>query len=217
MMIRLTSRLLAMFRTPPLRRPATALKPRRGGLFFLAVFMGLSGILRLGDGVGNAFAETAKTETPAEAPSKAPADLAQTCEPDAGAQAMLAALRDRETRLGEQENQAAKREQTLSVARTEIDAKIAVLEAAEQKLAQTIALADQASEKDVAKLVAMYETMKPKDAARLFGQMAPDFAAGFLAQMRPETAAAVLAGLDPAKAYTISLMLAGRNANAPKI
>ena len=213
MMIRLTSRLLAMFRTPRLRRPATALRPRRGGLFFLAVFMGLSGILRLGDGVGNAFAETAKTEAPAEVPIV----MAQTCEPDAGAQAMLATLRERETRLVEQENKAAKREQTLSVARTEIDAKIAALEVAEQKLAQTIALADQASEKDVAKLVAMYETMKPKDAARLFGQMAPDFAAGFLAQMRPETAAAVLAGLDPAKAYTISLMRAGRNANAPKI
>jgi flagellar motility protein MotE (MotC chaperone) len=46
--------------------------------------------------------------------------------------------------------------------------------------------------------------------------MAPDFAAGFLAQMRPDAAAAVLSGLDPNKAYTISVVLAGRNALAPK-
>lgn len=193
-------------------RPAKALRPRRGGLFFLALFMGLSGTLRLGEGVGNALAETAATE-----PETAEGGgVAQICEPDSGAQAMLAALRGRETRLAEQEAKAAEREQTLALARKEIDTKIATLEATEQKLAQTIALADQASEKDVAKLVAMYETMKPKDAAKLFGEMDPDFAAGFLAQMRSDAAAAVLAGLAPAKAYAISLKLAGRNANAPK-
>ena len=193
-------------------RPARALRPRRGGLFFLALFMAMSGVLRVGEGVGNALAETTTT-----APAAAEAgSVAQICEPDSGAQAMLAALRDRETRLAEQEAKAAEREQTLALAREEIDTKIAMLKATEQKLAQTIELADQASEKDVAKLVAMYETMKPKDAAKLFGEMDPDFAAGFLAQMRSDSAAAVLAGLAPTKAYAISLKLAGRNANAPK-
>ena len=211
-MARFWKGLLAQRHTGLSDRPARALRPRRGGLFFLALFMGLSGILRLGEGVGNAFAETTTPE-PAAADAGGPA---QMCEPDSGAQAMLAALRDRETRLAKQEAKAAEREQTLALARKEIDAQIATLEATEQKLAQTIALADQASEKDVAKLVAMYETMKPKDAAKLFGEMDPDFAAGFLAQMRSDSAAAVLAGLAPAKAYAISLKLAGRNANAPK-
>ena len=46
--------------------------------------------------------------------------------------------------------------------------------------------------------------------------MEPDFAAGFLGRMRPDAAAAVMAGLTPETAYSISVILAGRNATAPK-
>jgi flagellar motility protein MotE (MotC chaperone) len=46
--------------------------------------------------------------------------------------------------------------------------------------------------------------------------MDPDFAAGFLGRMRPAAAAGIMAGLSPQKAYTISVLLAGRNAQAPK-
>ena len=81
---------------------------------------------------------------------------------------------------------------------------------------RTVAVADQAAEADVARLVTLYESMKPKEAAPVFEAMAPDFAAGFLARMRPDSAAQVLAGLKPETAYAISLLMAGRNANAPK-
>jgi flagellar motility protein MotE (MotC chaperone) len=50
----------------------------------------------------------------------------------------------------------------------------------------------------------------------LFETMAPDFAAGFLARMRPEAAAAVLSGMTPGAAYTVSVLLAGRNALVPR-
>lgn len=185
-------------------------RSRRGGLFFLSLFMGLAGMMRLGAGIGTALANT--DPSPVEIPAVAP----MVCEPDAGAQAMLDALKEREKRLIEQENKAAEQEQSLALARQQIDGKMADLEAVEKKLAATIAQADQASEKDVSQLVAMYEAMKPKDAARLFSEMEPEFAAGFLARMRPEPAAAVLSGLDPSKAYAFSVILAGRNALAPK-
>jgi flagellar motility protein MotE (MotC chaperone) len=58
--------------------------------------------------------------------------------------------------------------------------------------------------------------MKPKDAAALFETMEPEFAAGFIARMLPDSAAKVMSGLDPKVAYTISVILAGRNASAPK-
>jgi flagellar motility protein MotE (MotC chaperone) len=79
-----------------------------------------------------------------------------------------------------------------------------------------VAVADQAADADVTRLVTMYENMKPKEAAPLFEVMAPDFAAGFLARMRPDAAASVLAGLNPKTAYTISVIMAGRNAGVPK-
>ena len=48
-----------------------------------------------------------------------------------------------------------------------------------------------------------------------FEEMTPEFAAGFMARMRPDTAAAVMAGLEPATAYSISVVIAGRNARVP--
>ncbi len=185
--------------------------PRRRGLFMVALFLGLSGILRLGEGI----AQTAGADIAPVGDAALPAP-AQSGTPEGGTTAVLEALQARETRLAEREARAATDARTLAVARQEIDARIAALEAAEQKLAATIAVADQAAEKDVARLVAVYESMKPKDAARLFSEMEPDFAAGFLARMRPEAAAAVMTGLDPGKAYAISVVLAGRNANGPK-
>ena len=210
------------------RANRASLRPRRRqtGLYLLTVFLGVSGAIRLGTGVGLAFAKTSMPQTAATAPALAEQSTdassatvesnAGACAPDAGALAMLRSLKDREGRLAEQEGKTAEKEQTLALARVEVDKKIVELQAAEAKLAATIAMADQAADKDVSQLVTVYESMKPKDAARLFGEMDPDFAAGFLAKMRPEVAAAVMSGLDPQKAYLISVKFAGRNANAPK-
>ena len=86
---------------------------------------------------------------------------------------------------------------------------------AEAALRETLSLADGAVEKDIARLTVVYETMKPKEAAALFEEMAPEFAAGFLARMRPEAAAQIMTGLSAEVAYTISVLMAGRNAQAP--
>jgi flagellar motility protein MotE (MotC chaperone) len=48
----------------------------------------------------------------------------------------------------------------------------------------------------------------------LFERMSPDFAAGFLGRMRPEAAAAIMSGLPPELGYSISVLLASRNADA---
>jgi len=104
----------------------------------------------------------------------------------------------------------------LSLADQAINKRMAELQVAEDSLKKTLSIADGAAEKDLARLTAVYEAMRPADAANLFQTMAPEFAAGFLGRMRPETAAAVLAGMKADKAYTISVLIAGRNATAPK-
>ena len=199
--------------TVPARAAHPARRPRRGGqgaLFLIALLLGGSGVIRLGLGADLALAKTQ------DAAAEAGAAEAAACEPDAGALAMLEELRAREERLAQREAEIADRAQALSVAKSEIDGRLAELVAAEEKLSATLTLADGAADEDVARLDAVYEKMKPKDAASLFAEMEPDFAAGFVARMRPDAAAAVMAGLDPKEAYTISVVLAGRNANAPK-
>lgn len=183
-------------------------RPGPGALFTIAMLLGISGLIRIGSGAGHAL-------TKEEEPMAQAAETA-LCEPDGGALAMLEELQAREVRLARREDMIADRAQALALATTEIDEKLAALVAAEEKLAATLTLADEAADADVARLVAVYEKMKPKDAASLFGEMDPDFAAGFLARMKPDAAAQVMAGLEPKTAYTISVLLAGRNAAAPK-
>jgi flagellar motility protein MotE (MotC chaperone) len=85
----------------------------------------------------------------------------------------------------------------------------------EARLRETLALADGAAEADIERLTAVYQAMKPKDAAALFEAMSPEFASGFLGRMAPESAAAILSGMSAEAAYGISVIVAGRNAGAP--
>lgn len=129
---------------------------------------------------------------------------------------LLAVLTEQEAGLAVREEQQEKRQIALNLAAREIKDRLVEMEMAENKLRQTLAIADGAAEGDLSRLTTVYESMKPKDAAALFEAMKPDFAAGFLGRMRPDAAAKVLAGLTPELAYTISVILAGRNASAPK-
>ncbi len=187
---------------PPKRR-------HRGGsgtLWVIVVLLASSGLIRIGDGAGQAFAA-------ATAPQEA--EAVATCEPAPNAGALLDELRRRESVLATREAALESRAQTVTLAQSQLELKLAELVAAEDRLAATLARTDGAAEGDVARLVTVYENMKPKEAAAVFSEMAPEFAAGFLARMRPDAAALVFAGLEPKAAYAISVLIAGRNAAAP--
>lgn len=179
-------------------------KSGRGALVILALVLASSGALRLGSGFGAAMANNAEKDpsTPLDCPVP-PAAVAE-------------ALVGRESYVKEQELVLEERMAALALADQAISKRLAELELAEESLKKTLTIADGAAEKDLARLTAVYEAMRPADAAALFQTMAPEFAAGFLGRMRPEIAAQVLAGMKPDKAYSISVLIAGRNATAPK-
>lgn len=140
---------------------------------------------------------------------------ADTCIAPETPEALVEALSKREAAVAERENVVAEQAAKLEESRALLENKLSELRDAERALSETLALSDAAAETDLTTLTAVYEQMKPADAAALFSTMAPDFAAGFLARLSPNTAAGILTGLDPEQAYTISVILAGRNANAP--
>ncbi|RYG91460.1 hypothetical protein EU803_10235 [Loktanella sp. IMCC34160] len=191
---------------------ATQVKRRpKGVLLILAALLVGSGVLRIGDSAGQAIAggsqQSERSEPVAEGPSE--------CLTERDASALLEAFRDREAQVAERENRVEDRLQALRVAEAQIEQRLQELRAAEEALAATLSLADTAAETDLEQLTQVYQNMKPRDAAALFEEMSPDFAAGFLGRMRPDAAAAVMAGLEPGTAYSISVVLAGRNANVP--
>lgn len=187
------------------------LRPARGALWIIAAMLLASGVLRIATGTGPALAREvgALMEGTADHPEST------ECEPSEDIKKVLAALGNRETDLERREAAFADRIAALNLAEQEIEKNLIALQTAEQELSQTIALADTAAEDDLARLTSVYENMKPKEAAALFEEMAPDFSAGFLGRMRPDAAAAIMAGLNAPTAYSISVILAGRNANVP--
>ncbi|MEM9127135.1 MAG: hypothetical protein AAGB28_15210 [Pseudomonadota bacterium] len=181
---------------------------QRGGVLAVIFLLMLgSAAIRLGFEAGPALAKSAEPDVVNATASKQPA-------PDV--QVLLTELLRRESRLEQREDALRDREMALKVAENAIETRLATLRDAEDALSQTLALADQAAENDLTRLTDVYQNMKPKDAAALFETMDPTFAAGFLSRMPPDAAAGVLAGLSPEAAYTISVMMAGRNALAPQ-
>lgn len=179
---------------------------KTNALVAIALMMASAGALKLGGGIGEALA---RAPDPAETLPSVPVTCA------APPAALAEALRLREAQVATQEMAVAERLAALDTANRLIDDRMARLQAAEAALAETLSLADGAAEKDIERLTAVYEAMKPKDASDLFTTMDAEFAAGFLGRMRPDAAAAVMAGMPAPNAYAVSLLLAGRNALVP--
>ena len=180
----------------------------RGALVILALFLASSGALRIGAGVGAALANASE---PVE--SAPPASPAACPEPPL---ALAQALQQRDAEITARTLLLEERMAALALAEEAITLRLAEMQTAEDQLEATLSTADGAAEEDLARLTAVYEVMKPTDAAKIFATMAPEFAAGFLGRMRPEAAAAVMAGMVPDQAYSISVLIAGRNALVPK-
>ena len=105
---------------------------------------------------------------------------------------------------------------------TELGMRLALVEAAEKRLEErSAALADlearinamveqkqAAEEGQLAALVSMYGTMKPRDAARIFDQLDINVLVRVVRGISPRKMAPILAAMEPARAQAVTLALA---------
>ena len=188
----------------------TKAQPRKTGTITVIVGLFLaSGLIRMVE-VAPAFAEEMLPDSAPEA-----MEMASTG-PTPDMPALLKVIQAREAQIAEREAYIDRRMQTLVVAEQRIREQMDALTEAESKLAATLSLADNATEEDVARLTEVYQRMKPAEAADIFETMDIQFAAGFFSRMRPESSAAIMANLPADLAYSISVVMAGRNARAPR-
>jgi len=178
----------------------------------LLCFLG-SGVIRVWESGAAIAEEVGDMAAPQGEPPKAMA--AQVCPPQLEPESLLTAIQDREAQLDAREARLGDREQVLRVARLKIDEQLAALEMAEKKLSETMSIANKAAEEDIDRLTSVYAQMKPKEAAKIFETMDVNFAAGFLIRMAPDAAANIMTNLESDVAYSISVVMAGRNARAP--
>lgn len=71
-----------------------------------------------------------------------------------------------------------------------------------------------AVEGDIARLVAVYEAMKPKEAAAVLSSLPADFSAELLMRVSPESGARIIAAIDPDKAAVLTTYMGARSAPA---
>lgn len=186
---------------------------RGGTLFVVSALLFGSAVLRIGLEAGPVLARQAVA---ADQPKPSAVEKDEGAPIPEDLHQLLQALQKRENAVKQKEQQIEDRMKALEIADEVIEKKMAALVQAEEALSSTLALADGATEEDLARLTAMYEKMKPKEAAALFEEMEAKFAAGFLSRMRSDVAAGIMAKLSPQAAYTISVVLAGRNSSVPK-
>lgn len=192
-----------MVEKDPLRRR----RRQRWLLTGLGLIFATSAVMRLGT-IDLAFAQ------------EGAAPPSESMPPPMMTQTLAEALREIEALRQDLDRRAvalADREQAVLSAQALVEERLAELEAAETRLEALIALSDSAAETDLDRLTAVYETMSPAEAAAIFGQMDASFAAGFLTRMAPAASASLMAELTPEQAYAVSVVIATRNATAPRM
>jgi flagellar motility protein MotE (MotC chaperone) len=123
---------------------------------------------------------------------------------------ILQSLSQRRDDLDRRSAEIDRHEALLQATEQRIDEKIARLQQMESVINDAFKKQDQKDEANIKSLVKIYETMKPKEAARIFEQLDLPVLLGVLEQMKELKTAPILASMDPAKAKAVTLALAAR-------
>ena len=123
---------------------------------------------------------------------------------------LLQSLSERRKELDARERAIEQREGLLTAAEHRIESKIEELKAVKVEIEELIKKYDAQEEQQIAGLVKIYETMKPKDAARIFNELDMDVLLEVFERMKASKTAPVLADMDPVRAKEITTRIAER-------
>ena len=134
--------------------------------------------------------------------------------PSASERAVLERLQERRGAMDERAREMEMREALLQAAERKIDGRITDLKAIEDKL-DAGAKAEKAEiDKQLKTVVVMYETMKPKDAARVFDRLKLDVLVPVASAMKPQRMAEILAAMSPEAAERLTVAMATKGIEA---
>lgn len=129
--------------------------------------------------------------------------------------ALLQRLAERRVELDAREKEIEQRTGLLKAAEERINDKIRQLQAFKETIEGLIKTYDGQQEEKMASLVKIYENMKPKEAARIFEDLAMDTLLSVAERMKERKLAAVMAKMNPVKARDVTVELS-RLRNLPE-
>ncbi len=123
---------------------------------------------------------------------------------------LLQALADRRRELQLRSRQLDQREVLLKAAERRIDEKVVGLKALHKSIQDLLLEQDEQTENQYKSLVKIYESMKPKDAARIFEELEMAVLLPVVERMKERKTAPILAKMNPSKAKALTVELAKR-------
>lgn len=148
----------------------------------------------------------------AAAPPLAAADLMAGCGDIPEVVALVEELRIREDRIKKALAELDNKKAEIATARATLTSELRRLKDAGPSIARSRNNTQRAVDDDVARLVAVYEAMKPKEAAQVLASLPAKFSAEILMRVNPETGARIIAAIEPDKAAVLTTYMGARSA-----
>lgn len=137
-------------------------------------------------------------------PALSPADFDTPSEAE---QSLLRSLGERRKELDAREREIQLQARLLEASERRIQSRIDELKEIEARVEQLFGVQEEEQEQQLASLVTMYESMKPKDAARILGQLDMDVLLRVVRRMSERKMAPILAAMDPVAAQDLTVQL----------
>ncbi|HEY0836111.1 MAG TPA: hypothetical protein VGE72_19555, partial [Azospirillum sp.] len=146
---------------------------------------------------------------PAEAPA-APAAPPSGDKMGMGDSELLQHYADRRAELEKRTREVEQREALLIAAEKRIEQKLAEMEKVRADIQKLMRTGDEKQSAQLESLVKIYETMKPKEAARIFEELDMPVLLDVFQRMKESKSAPILAAMDPTKAKLVTTALVER-------
>jgi len=152
-----------------------------------------------------------KAKSAGETPPEEPPVLPESLEigGSAAERAVLESLGKRRQDLEQQEGQLDLREKLLQATEERIQKRVEELKQLEKRIEGAVEEKRKQDESEIAGLVTMYESMKPKDAARIFDRLSMPVLLKVVRQMKPRKMADILGKMSADAAERLTVAIAG--------
>ena len=164
---------------------------------------------------GSGASQPGKEAPPAPGGSSGPANAPAANAPLAplgpiNNQELLQHFADRRAEIERRTKEMEQREALLAAAEKRIEQKVAEMEKTKADIQKLMAQGDEKQSAQLESLVKIYETMKPKEAARIFEELDMPVLLGVIQKMKEQKTAPILAAMDPVKAKEVTSALVER-------
>lgn len=133
-----------------------------------------------------------------------PAELLAGCSDVPEAVALAGTLQERGLRIERYLQDLERRKAEIALAEKQLTEKLVELRKLKDRIADRNGTISQAQNDDIARLIAVYDQMKPEQAAMVLANLPPDFAAQILARIQPESGARIMAAIEPGQAAILT-------------